>query len=56
MADETHNAGPLSWRDVYKAVEDSERRILAAVDKWGSGPRSSIAWSPRDKIESWLVF
>lgn len=23
--------GPLSWRDVYKAVNDSEERILSAI-------------------------
>jgi hypothetical protein len=28
-------SGPLSWRDVYRAVGDSETRLLAALDKWG---------------------
>lgn len=30
--EETPVAAPLSWRDVYKAVGDSETRIIAAVN------------------------
>lgn len=30
-SDDTAHVGPLSWRDVYKAVGDSETRILGAL-------------------------
>ena len=35
MGDEmaTEQSGPLSWRDVYKAVGDSETRIIAKIDE-----------------------
>lgn len=33
MSDEqTNGSGPLSWRDVYKAVGDSKAEVLGAVD------------------------
>ncbi len=35
MSDETPSSGngPLSWRDVYKAVGEAEERILNAISK-----------------------
>ncbi len=27
-----HDSSPLSWRDVYKAVGDSEARVIAAIE------------------------
>lgn len=32
IATEPDRSGPLSWRDVYKAVGDSEERVLKAID------------------------
>lgn len=29
--DHDNNSGPLSWRDVYRAVSESEDRVIAAI-------------------------
>jgi hypothetical protein len=41
--DESQSNGPLSWRDVYRAVGDSETRLLAALDKWGHELKEDFA-------------
>lgn len=52
----TNGTGPLSWRDVYKAVGDSEERLLRAFDDL----RATVTGSTLDhetrlrRIESYM--
>lgn len=52
----TNGTGPLSWRDVYKAVGDAESRLLKAIDDL----RATVTGSTMDhearlrKVESYM--
>ena len=49
MSEDMVHDGPLSWRDVYKAVGDSEARIIKAVQD-ATAPLTEVTEDHEDRI------